>query len=182
MKKSTVLITGGSKGIGRKIAERFAYSGYNVVINYNRSNEEANALYKELSDKGYAPKFYGVTDLGNGVYGIVAKQIFPSILIKNHLKMQNHVRYATVESLLEARKASDEVKRKWAKRMREMALYLDRQKIRGLDLQYLLVPNGDVFMIDFGNFYRAEVKDLYRQTVTDTEDMIESFESEGPIS
>ena len=31
----TVLVTGGAKGIGRKIAEDFASLGYNVCINYN---------------------------------------------------------------------------------------------------------------------------------------------------
>ena len=28
------LITGGSRGIGEKIAERFAQAGYNLIINY----------------------------------------------------------------------------------------------------------------------------------------------------
>ena len=37
MNKKTVLITGASRGIGRATAILFAKSGYNVLINYNKS-------------------------------------------------------------------------------------------------------------------------------------------------
>lgn len=42
-----VLITGGSRGIGKSLVEKFADEGYNVLLNYNKS--EINA--KEISDK-----------------------------------------------------------------------------------------------------------------------------------
>ena len=45
----TLLITGASRGIGESIARAFSASGYNVVINYNKSREKAEALGKELS-------------------------------------------------------------------------------------------------------------------------------------
>lgn len=48
----TVLITGAAKGIGRQIAIEFAEVGYNVCINFNNSQKEAEELLKELSDKG----------------------------------------------------------------------------------------------------------------------------------
>ncbi len=41
---NTVLVTGGSKGIGSAIAEEFASLGYAVAINYNKSEEKAKAL------------------------------------------------------------------------------------------------------------------------------------------
>ncbi|MFA7637298.1 MAG: 3-oxoacyl-ACP reductase FabG [Monoglobales bacterium] len=46
----TVLITGGSRGIGSAIARLFSENGYNVAINYFRSEKEALALEKELKN------------------------------------------------------------------------------------------------------------------------------------
>lgn len=48
----TVIITGAAKGIGRAIAKDFAYSGYNVCINYNTSENEAKELCSELAKNG----------------------------------------------------------------------------------------------------------------------------------
>lgn len=44
----TVLVTGGSRGIGAAICERFAQEGWKVAVNYNRSKEQAEALAKQL--------------------------------------------------------------------------------------------------------------------------------------
>jgi len=46
------LITGGSRGIGEKIAERFAQSGYNLIINYVSNIENVEEL--EAKIKGNA--------------------------------------------------------------------------------------------------------------------------------
>ncbi len=46
--KKTVLITGASCGIGAEIARKFYNKGYNVAINYNKSEENAKELSKEL--------------------------------------------------------------------------------------------------------------------------------------
>lgn len=46
--KKTVLITGASRGIGAQIAREFYKNGYNVAINYNKSEEAAQKLAKEL--------------------------------------------------------------------------------------------------------------------------------------
>lgn len=48
----TVLVTGGSKGIGSAIAKLFIKSGYNVVLNYLNSKNEALALSSELNKYG----------------------------------------------------------------------------------------------------------------------------------
>lgn len=44
----TVLVTGGSRGIGAAVCERFAQEGWKVAVNYNRSKEQAEALAKQL--------------------------------------------------------------------------------------------------------------------------------------
>lgn len=52
MKKKTVLITGSSRGIGAATAIKFADIGYNVVINYNRSEKQAFEVLEKVRKKG----------------------------------------------------------------------------------------------------------------------------------
>ena len=40
----TVLVTGGSRGIGKAIVEKFAKENYNVILNYNKSFDSARAI------------------------------------------------------------------------------------------------------------------------------------------
>ena len=44
----TVLITGGSRGIGAATARAFAQNGDRVIINYQSSHQLANSLAEEL--------------------------------------------------------------------------------------------------------------------------------------
>lgn len=46
-----VLITGASKGIGASCAQIFASNGYDVIINYNTSMQQANILKEEIRKK-----------------------------------------------------------------------------------------------------------------------------------
>ena len=48
--KKTVLITGGSRGLGRACALKFAQLGYNIIINYNNSLKEAVSLEAYLKE------------------------------------------------------------------------------------------------------------------------------------
>ena len=48
----TVLVTGGARGIGRGIAEKFAQNNYNIIINYNESHDLAMDFEKSLKDRG----------------------------------------------------------------------------------------------------------------------------------
>lgn len=48
----TVLITGGSRGIGAAAARRFAAARYTVLINYNHSESAAQALCDEIRKNG----------------------------------------------------------------------------------------------------------------------------------
>ncbi|MCC0701663.1 SDR family oxidoreductase [Clostridioides sp. ES-S-0049-02] len=54
----TVLVTGGSRGIGRAISKIFAKNGYNVLINFNKSENEAKELYTVLNEKGFSVKLF----------------------------------------------------------------------------------------------------------------------------
>ena len=49
---STVLITGASRGIGAQCALTFAREGYDVALNYCRSEEKALALVREIEALG----------------------------------------------------------------------------------------------------------------------------------
>ena len=48
----TVLVTGGSRGIGKCIVENLAKDGFNVVLNYNKSEKQAKQIKKELEEQG----------------------------------------------------------------------------------------------------------------------------------
>lgn len=54
MNNKTAVITGASRGIGKAIAETFAADGYNVVINYNNSQAEAQTTKEQLDKKGFS--------------------------------------------------------------------------------------------------------------------------------
>ncbi|NQX78807.1 3-oxoacyl-[acyl-carrier-protein] reductase [Gilvibacter sp.] len=54
----TAIITGGSRGIGKGIAEVFAAHGANVAFTYSSSAEAANALAAELNATGVTAKAY----------------------------------------------------------------------------------------------------------------------------
>ena len=52
MKGKAALVTGGSRGIGRAIAERLAAEGVAVAINYTRNEQLAHEVVKGITSKG----------------------------------------------------------------------------------------------------------------------------------
>ena len=54
----TVLVTGGSRGIGKAIVYAFANAGYNVILNYNLSEQSAKNIVEDLKEcKGIVEMF-----------------------------------------------------------------------------------------------------------------------------
>ena len=48
----TILVTGGTRGIGKQVALKYAQNGYNVAINYVSENTDTKCLEKELKEAG----------------------------------------------------------------------------------------------------------------------------------
>ena len=61
----TAIVTGASRGIGKACAIRLAKDGYAVVINYSSSDEQAQAVLKEITEAGGTAMVYkaDVSDL-----------------------------------------------------------------------------------------------------------------------
>ena len=50
--RKVVLVTGGSRGIGREVVEVYAENGYDVVINYVSDKTDVEGIKKEFEEKG----------------------------------------------------------------------------------------------------------------------------------
>ena len=53
-----VIVTGGSRGIGRAICIKLAKEGYNVIFNYSNNNTEAEKTIKECEKYNVVVKGY----------------------------------------------------------------------------------------------------------------------------
>ena len=51
MPKLTAMITGGTRGIGKAIAETLAQKGYNIIIVYNKSANKADSICRDINQK-----------------------------------------------------------------------------------------------------------------------------------
>ena len=49
--EKVAIVTGASRGIGREIAKTLAKDGVHVIANYNKSEQRALELKKELNDE-----------------------------------------------------------------------------------------------------------------------------------
>lgn len=53
-----IIVTGGSKGIGRCIVENLAREGHNVILNYNKSEKQAKKIQNDLKNEGIIIEIY----------------------------------------------------------------------------------------------------------------------------
>ena len=68
-KNKTLVISGGTRGIGRAIVEEFAQNGVNIAFTYNSNEELAKEIEKELADKyGIKAKSYPLNILEPETY------------------------------------------------------------------------------------------------------------------
>ena len=54
----TAIVTGGSRGIGASIVNILAKEGYNVVLNYNKSEEIAKKMKEEFTNNGQSVEIF----------------------------------------------------------------------------------------------------------------------------
>ena len=73
----TVLITGGSRGIGKAVAIKFAENGYQIIINYVSDKTDTQQLKKELLQAGASDILLIKADVSNSedVKNMVKKSI-----------------------------------------------------------------------------------------------------------
>lgn len=80
----TVLITGASRGIGRSVAHKFHSNGYNVVINYNKSEKAALELHSILPNSMMVKaNVSNESEVKSMIDEVVAKYGFIDVLINN---------------------------------------------------------------------------------------------------
>ena len=89
LNEMTVLVTGGSRGIGAAIACRFASEGMNVVIHYNQAHEAANETARSCLRAGAANVMTIAADLRSKEQLIRMREkleqrgLVPDILVNN---------------------------------------------------------------------------------------------------
>ncbi len=74
--KTTVLITGASRGIGAAIAIEYAKKGYRLVLTCSKSSSELSALQEQLKKEYQVEVLTSVGNIGDGQY---VKELFDSI-------------------------------------------------------------------------------------------------------
>ena len=92
----TVIVTGGSRGIGKCIAENLAKEGYNVVLNYNKSVKEAKKTKEELEKQGIKIEIYKL--LGD-TYSVNTRHIYAVKKVNKPFKITSISEDNIIESI-----------------------------------------------------------------------------------
>lgn len=96
--KRVAIITGASRGIGRKCAEKLAKEGVKVIANYNKSEDKAKELKESLKKQGIDIEIFkaDVTkkeDIKKMVQFVLEKYGQIDILINNARNISNKAFY-----------------------------------------------------------------------------------------
>lgn len=143
------------------------YSGKEVVVKplrfkgkpgeFESSNSAENImkevfLYREVSDLAIAPKLLGVMRFDNGDYGLITEKV-------NYSWVARQQEWENQDQTAEAvASVSPEIQKEWRK---AMTLAVDRLSESGIfaqDLQFLLTPDGEAWLIDVGLFEETDVE------------------------
>lgn len=86
--KRTVLITGGTKGIGKSMAEVLVKGEYNVVLNYHQDILSADQIQQQMSEAGFQIKVIKAdvankAEVENMVEEVISTFGFIDVLINN---------------------------------------------------------------------------------------------------
>jgi len=79
----TVLVTGGSRGIGREIVKLFATKGFKAVFFYNKSEAEAHSLMSETGAVGIKCDVSVVEALEKACKDLIENYGCPDVLVNN---------------------------------------------------------------------------------------------------
>jgi len=87
-KVKTVIITGGAKRIGKHIALKLAYNGYDIALHYNRSKDEAENVKSQIEEIGqkcelFQADFSNMVEVSELIPVIVSKMSGCGLLINN---------------------------------------------------------------------------------------------------
>ena len=94
------IITGGSRGIGKGIAEVFAKHGANVAFTYNSSSQSAEELAKELEGLGIKAKAYQSNAASFKEAQELAKTIDKQIIDSFYLHPGNYIAGGCTEAVI----------------------------------------------------------------------------------
>ena len=80
---NTVLITGASRGIGAAAAEEFAKKGWHVIINYNKSKDNAETLSKKIGATAIKADVSDAVEVTNMYNALHAQGISVDCIVNN---------------------------------------------------------------------------------------------------
>jgi NAD(P)-dependent dehydrogenase (short-subunit alcohol dehydrogenase family) len=85
LKNKNILVTGGSRGIGKSIAILLAQCGARVAIQYNKNSNRANAVLKELGPKAqlFQADFSDPIEVSGFFYNVLKKMKHIDVVINN---------------------------------------------------------------------------------------------------
>jgi NAD(P)-dependent dehydrogenase (short-subunit alcohol dehydrogenase family) len=79
----TAIVTGGAKRIGAAICRALAADGWHLLIHYNRSRHEAEALAAELGNAATVQAELAEPDCGQRIFGALGGLPPPRLLVNN---------------------------------------------------------------------------------------------------